>query len=85
MWRWSSRDSGWQAGSVRVDGNLDSDSAGWIMSAMRGRQRIDLASGGMSSRAAAERVCVFLNDQSPDRWDYLLEHVIGDLLRGEWG
>lgn len=82
---WSIKNVGWVPGSVVVEGNAESDRPTWVMTARRGQQRIDLASGPLGTRDIAERVAKFLNDQDSERWDYLLVHVVPQLLSGEWG
>jgi hypothetical protein len=75
----------WVPGSVVVDGNLESDDPTWLMRARRGRQWVDLASGPLVTRAAAELVAGVLNDLDPERWNGFLERDLRHLLAGEWG
>jgi hypothetical protein len=76
---------GWNAGSVRVEGNLDSAHPTWVMHASRGNWHIDLASGPLATRHNAERIAAMINRTDPEMWDMIFRQDLRCLLGGEWG
>ncbi len=75
----------WTPGSAHVDGNVESDHPTWVMTAVRGKRRIDLASGPLRTRDIAQRLADTLNRTDVDRWNHFLEHAMRDILSGTWG
>ncbi len=55
------------------------------MTAVRGKRRIDLASGPLRTRDIAQRLADTLNRTDVDRWNHFLEHAMRDILSGTWG
>ncbi len=75
----------WRPGSAHVDGNVESDRPTWIMTALRGQQRIDLTSGPLHTHDTAQRLADLLNSTDPTQWNHLIETTIPDVLSGHWG
>lgn len=76
----------WRAGSAKVEGNLESEDPTWVLTALKGRRWIDLASGPLSTRALAEAAARALNDTDPDGWDRFIEHELRLRIDGGgWG
>jgi hypothetical protein len=78
-------DRSWTPGSATVDGNIESDHPTWVMTACKGRRRIDLASGPLHSRALAQQLADWLNSIDIERWDRVIEHDLRHVLSGAWG
>jgi hypothetical protein len=55
------------------------------MTALRGQQRIDLASGPLHTHDTARRLADLLNSTDPTQWNHLIETTIPDVLSGHWG
>ena len=85
MWRRKGRAGEWIGGTCRVAAVVESERPLWVLSARRGRQLIDLASGPLESRERAEKICEWLNNESADRWDYLIERILPQVSSGAWG
>lgn len=76
---------GWNAGSVTVSPNLESDHPTWVMHANRGNWHIDLASGPLSTRAHAEAIAAMINRTDPELWDLIFRQDLRRLLEDSWG
>jgi len=70
----------WIARSVRVDENLESKYPKWTMRAMKGPSLIDLGSGPLSSKAAAEGVAKWMNDRHPATWDHIIQGQLREFV-----
>ena len=85
MWRRGTKSGEWISASCSVEGSIVSDDPVWVISVRRGRQRVDLFSGPLSTRPMAEGICRLLNAEPVERWDYLIGKVVPALLSGTWG
>jgi len=75
----------WTPGSAYVDGNLESDHPTWVMTALKGRRRIDVAGGPLHTRRLAEQLAAWLNTTDVARWDQMIERELRHVLEGSWG
>jgi hypothetical protein len=75
----------WNAASIQVAANLESEKPTWIMWACRGNWRIDLASGPLSSKPHAETIAAMINRADPELWDLIFRQDLRRLLDQAWG
>jgi hypothetical protein len=75
----------WTPGSATVDGNVDSEHPTWLMTARKGKWRLDLASGPLHTRAIAQQLADWLNATNVEQWDRMLDDEIRHVLSGRWG
>jgi hypothetical protein len=81
MWSSARRRRKWLPGSASVDGSLDSEQPTWVLSAMRGKQCITLASGPHpQTRHLAEEIAATMNKMDPEQWDGFIEQRLRSLL-----
>lgn len=83
MWPHVHKSAEWIAGSVVVDGSVESDRPTWLLRARRGRQWIDLASGPMATRGLAVEIAAVMNDRDPASWDVFVTRELRQRLDGQ--